>query len=183
MRRAFLCLFTAVLFPAFASAQEPKQESTPGTLDGYVSLCLTAWEGAPDLRAKVAALGLQDVTGSAGATITVGKASMQFYRSPQGDTVGTTFTTFADGKDWSCDINLRKPVDRTVLDAMETALDLDGQLVAMGPVTMGRWKFRKRQPVVLVKAIATQGSTIIMVQKFEAAPPPAPANARAKQTH
>src|SRR5262249_6977711 len=101
----------------------------------------------------------------------------RFYKAAQGNhTVGATSTTFADGKDSSCDINLHSAVERADLEAMEKASDLDGQIMTLGPTTMGRWKMRKRQPAVMVKAIATKASTILMVQKLEAAP----AVARAK---
>jgi hypothetical protein len=175
--RNFLTFLCAVLFTAsFARAQD----ANPAPLVDYVSFCLALWEGAPDLQAKASALGLQDVTGAAGASITVGKSTLRFYRAAQGNhTVGTTSTLFMDGKDSSCDINLHTTVERTDLEAMEKAIDLDGQIMTLGPTTMGRWKMRKRLPAVLVKAIVTKTSTILMVQKLEATP----ALARAKQNH
>jgi hypothetical protein len=176
MMRNVLCLLTAVLFPSLAWAQDAK----PVPLVDYVSFCLALWDGSPDLQAKASALGVHDVTGSAGASMTVGKSTMRFYKSAEGSrTVGATSTTFADGKDSSCDINLHAAVERADLDAMEKAIDLDGQIMTLGPTMMGRWKMRKRQPVMLLKAIASKTFTILMVQKFEAAP----AVARAKQTH
>jgi hypothetical protein len=165
--RIVVGLLAAALFAAGASAQEAK----PVRLGDYVSLCLALWEGAPDLQSKASALGLQDVTGSAGASITVGRSMLRFLKSAQDNqTVGSTFTTFADGKDFSCDINLPIVVERADLEALEQAIDLDGQIMVLGPTTMGRWKMRKPQPPVLLKAIVTKTSAIVMVQKFEATP-------------
>jgi hypothetical protein len=174
--RNFLGVLGVILFPAFAWAQDAK----PVPLVDYVSFCLALWEGAADIQSKASALGLQDVTGASGASITVGKSTMRFYRAAQGNhTVGTTSTTFMDGKDSSCDINLHTTIERADLEGMEKAIDLDGQIMTLGQATMGRWKMRKRLPAVLVKAIATKTSTILMVQKLEATP----ALARAKQNH
>jgi hypothetical protein len=118
--------------------------------------------------------------GAAGASFTVGKSTMRFYKSLQGNqTVGAVTTTFTDGKDSSCDINIPTNVPRADLEAMEKPLDLDGQIMALGPTTMARWKMRKRGPAVLLKAIAGKASTILLVQKLEAAP----ALAKAKQNH
>jgi hypothetical protein len=156
------------------------QDAKPVPLVEYVSFCLALWDGASDLQAKASALGLQDATGSAGASVTVGKSTMRFYRSAQGNqTVGTTSTTFTDGKDSSCDINLHTATERADLDSMEKAMDLDGQTMTLGSATMGRWKMRKRQPAVLLKAIAGKTFTMLMVQKFEATP----ATTRSKQNH
>jgi len=105
---------------------------------------------------------------------------MRFFRAPQGNRmVGAVSTIFADGKDSSCDINLNFAIGRADLEALEKAADLDGQIMTLGPTTMGRWKIRKRQPAVLLKTIASKTSTILMVQKLEATP----AVAKAKQSH
>jgi hypothetical protein len=171
-----LSLVTAISLPTLVWAQDPK----PAPLVEYVSFCLALWEGAPDLQSKASALGLQDVTGSAGASITVGKSTMRFYRAGQGNhTVGATSTIFTDGKDSSCDVNLHTAVERADLEAMEKAVDLEGQIMSLGSATMGRWKIRKRQPTVLLKAVVGKTFTMLMVQKFEATP----AMARAKQSH
>jgi hypothetical protein len=66
-----------------------------------------------------------------------------------------------------CDINLPMPVERADLEAMERALDLDGQIMTMGPATMGRWMMRKQARPLLLKAIASKGSGVVFVQKFE----------------
>lgn len=178
--RISLALAAALLFPTMASAQEAKSAA----LADYVSFCLALWEGASDLSAKATALGVQDVTGASGMSMTVGKSTMQFYRVPQGNpavnrTVGATSTTFADGKDWSCDVNIHSPVERADLEAMAKTLDLDGQIMTLGPTMMGRWKIRKRHPIVLIKAVAGKNFTMLMVQKFEAMP----AMSKAKPAH
>lgn len=143
-------------------------------------LCFALWEGAADIPAKASALGLETLADAPGASISVGKSTIRFYRAPQGNLMVSTISTiFADGKDSSCDINLNFAVPRAELEALEKAADLDGQIVTLGPTTMGRWKMRKRQPAVLIKAMATKTSTIVMVQKLEATP----AVARAKQGH
>jgi hypothetical protein len=182
--RSFLVLVAALLFPTLVSAEDAK----PVPLADYVSFCLALWDGAPDLHTKASALGVQDVTGSAGMSMTVGKSTMQFYRAPQSNpqgtppvnrTVGAASTTFTDGKDWSCDVNIHSPVERADLEAMAKTLDLDGQIMTLGPTMMGRWKIRKRHPIVLLKAVAGKNFTMLMVQKFEATP----AMSKAKQTH
>ena len=167
--RIFLALAAALLFPTVVFAQDAK----PAALADYVSFCLALWDGVPDLHAKAAALGVQDVSGSAGMSMTLGKSTMQFYRAPPGNppvsrTVGATSTTFTDGKDWSCDVNIHSPVERADLEAMEKTLDLEGQIMTLGPTMMGRWKIRKRHPVVLIKAVAGKNFTMLMVQKFDA---------------
>jgi hypothetical protein len=181
--RSFVSLAAILLFPALAWAQDARPAplaEKPAPLAEYVSFCLALWDGASTLQAKASALGLQDVTGSAGMSITVGKSTMQFYRASQGNrTVGATSTTFADGKDSSCDVNIHTAVERADLEAMEKAFDLDGQILTLGPTTMGRWKMRKRQPTALVKTVVGKNFTMLMVQKFEATP----AMTRAKPMH
>jgi hypothetical protein len=105
---------------------------------------------------------------------------MQFYRAAQGDrTVAATSTTFTDGKDWSCDVNIHTATERADLEAMQKAIDLDGQIMTLGATTMGRWKIRKRQPTSLLKVVVGKNFTMLMVQKFEATP----AMTRAKPAH
>jgi hypothetical protein len=166
IRPIVIALLASVLAPLSASAQGAK----PVPLADYVSLCLALWDGSPDLSAKASALELQDMTGSiAGAAITIGKTTLRLLKSARPHhTVGATTTTFADGKDFSCDINLPMPVERADLEAMERALDLDGQIMTMGPATMGRWMMRKQASPLLLKAIASKGSGVVFVQKFEA---------------
>jgi hypothetical protein len=173
--RIFIGVVIAVLVPAFAWAQDAK----PVPLAEYVSFCLAVWEGAPDLRAKASALGLQDVTGSVGTSITVGKTTVQFYKSQGNHTVGATSTTFTDGRDWSCDVNLPVAIERADLEAMERTVDLDGQIASFGATTIGRWKMHKRRPAVLLKAVAGKTFTMLTVQKFEATA----ASANAKPGH
>ena len=54
-------------------------------------------------------------------------------------------------ENFSCDINLPGAGERAELEVMEKALDLDGQIMTLGPTSTGRWKIRNRQPVVLLK--------------------------------
>jgi len=96
MRQVLIGAMIAVAFPAMAAAQEAK----PAPLADYVAFCLAVWDGAPDLQAKANALGLQGVTGSADASLTIGKTTVRFYKSAQtNQTVSATSTTFKDGKD------------------------------------------------------------------------------------
>jgi hypothetical protein len=161
--RKLLAVLIATLFPVFACAQEAK----PVQLADYVSFCLAVWAGAPDIQAKASALGLQDGLGSTGARIAIGKSSLQFYKAAQGN-VGVTTTTFADGKDLSCDVNLSIAVNRTDLETMEQILHLDGQIITLGAAVIGRWKMPDRQPPVLLKVIVGR-SVVAFVQQFEAA--------------
>jgi hypothetical protein len=168
-KRISLCLLATVLFPAFALAQSAK----PAPLAEYISFCLALWNADPDVEARAHALELQDVSGSAGATITVGKTAIRFYKSAQGNqTVGATSTVFDDGKDSSCDISLPVGVERADLEAMERAIDLDGQIVTFGPATIGRWKIRGRQPAILLKAVVGKSTTVLTLQTFKAASDP-----------
>jgi hypothetical protein len=162
--RKLLAVLIATLFPVFACAQEAK----PVQLADYVSFCLAVWAGAPDIQAKASALGLQDGFGSTGARIAIGQLSLQFYKAAQGNqTVGVTTTTFADGKDLSCDVNLSIAVNRTDLETMEQILHLDGQIITLGAAVIGRWKMPDLQPPVLLKVIVGRG-VVAFVQQFEA---------------
>jgi hypothetical protein len=165
VRHISVALLACVLGPAAAWAQDAK----PVPLAEHVALCLALWDGSPDIQPKASALELQDMTGgAAGAAITIGKTTLRLMKSAQPHhTVGATITTFADGKDFSCDINLPMPVERADLEAMERALDLDGQIVTFGPTTMGRWKMRRQASPLLLKAIASKASGVVFVQKFE----------------
>jgi hypothetical protein len=165
VRQIVIALVASVLGSVAAWAQDAK----PVPLADYVSLCQSLWDASPDIPAKASALELQDMTGaSAGAAITIGKTTLRLLKSARPHhTVGATTTTFADGKDFSCDINLPMPIERADLEAMEKALDLDGQIMTMGPTTMGRWKVRRQASPLLLKAIATKTSGVVFVQKFE----------------
>jgi hypothetical protein len=137
-------------------------------LADYVSFCLAVWEGARDVPSRAAALGVFDVTGSAGAIITIGKTTLRVYKSPQSNhLVGMTSTTFADGKDWSCDVNFPMPVERADLETMEQAADLDGQIVTLAATTIGRWKMRQPRTPVLVKMVAGKAAAMLTVHKYE----------------
>jgi hypothetical protein len=175
MMRSVMGAVFAAMVPALAGAQEAKR----APLADYVSFCLAVWENARDLPAKAGALGLSDMTGSAGASITIGKTTIRFYKSAQPNlTVGATSTTFKGGKDWSCDVNLPMAVERADLESMEQAADLDGQIATLGAATLGRWKMRQPRPAVLIKAMAGKAFTMLTVQKYE----PTPAGANAKLT-
>lgn len=176
--RNLIGLLTALLFPAFAWAQDAK----PVPLADYVSFCLVVFERAPapEIQSKASALGLREPSGMAGAAIMIGKSTMMIYRSAQGNqTVAATFTTFEDGRESECDVNLAVPTERADLEAMQQALDLDGQIVTAGPAIIGHWKMRKRQPPVLLRAIVGKTITTMMLLKFE----PTPADAAAQQNH
>lgn len=173
MTRSLIGVAIAAIVPAFAAAQEVK----PMRLADYVSFCFAVWEDATDLSSKASALGLTDVTGSAGASVTVGKITFRVYKSAQtNQTVSVTSTTFTDGKDRTCDINLARAVERADLEAVEKVVDLDGQIATFGPAVIARWKMRQARPPVLIKAVSSKVSTLLMVQKYE--PTPAGANAK-----
>ena len=144
LMRYLFCLLAVLLLPAAATAQDIKR----APLADYVSFCLALWDGDSNLYAKAAALSLQDVAGeNPGLSITVEKSTLRFFKGTQGSgTVGSIYTTMEDGRETSCDINLTSISERSDLDVMTRTLDLDGQIMTLGPTTMGHWKIRKRQP-------------------------------------
>jgi len=151
------------------SAVAHAQETTPARLADYVPFCLALWTNAPDIQAKASALGLQTGFGAEGVRVTIGKSTMQFYKGQGNQTVAATTTLFADGKDRCCDVNLPIASNRADLDTMEQALHLDGQIMALGPAVMGRWKLPDRQPPVLVKVVVGRSIVAMTVQQYEAA--------------
>ena len=174
MTRTLVGAVVAVMIPTFVGAQETK----PARLADYVSFCLAVWENASDLPSKASALGLADATGSTGAVVSIGKSTFRVYKSAQtpAQVVTATSTTFADGKDWYCDIVVPKPIERADLEVLEKDMDLDGQIATFGPATMARWKLRQQHPPVLIKATGTKTLTLLIVQKYG----PTPAGAHAK---
>ncbi len=86
--RYLLGILTAILLPAVAAAQDIKR----APLADYVAFCLNLWDGGPDVSAKAAALGLQDAAGAgnSGASITIEKSTLRFFKPVQGSggTVG-----------------------------------------------------------------------------------------------
>jgi hypothetical protein len=163
--RYFLGLLAVILLPAVAAAQDIKR----APLADYVSFCLALWDGDSGLYAKAAALGLQDVAGAnPGVSITVEKSTLRFFKGTQGSgTVGSIYTTMEDGRESSCDINLTSISERSDLEVMTRTLDLDGQIMTLGPTTMGHWKIRKGQPAVLLRAILGKTNTLMTLVKFE----------------
>jgi hypothetical protein len=169
MNLQIMGVLIALLCPAFAHAQQTK----PIQLADYVSLCLAVWSGSPDVDAKASALGLQNGSGVAGARITIGKSTLELYKSaPDGPTIGNqtlvaVTTTFADGKDLSCDVTFPFPMDRIDIETMAQTLHLDGQILTLGAATLGRWEMPDRRPPVFVKAILPKSSFTMNVQAFE----------------
>ncbi len=168
--RYLLGLLTVILLPAVAAAQDIK----PAPLADYVAFCLTLWDGGSDVSAKAAALGLRDAAGGIpGVSITIEKSTLRFFKPVQaGGTVGSIHTTMEDGNESSCDINLTSVSERGDLEVMAGALDLDGQILTLGPTTMGYWKIRKRQPAVLLRAILGKSNTTMTLVRFETTPEP-----------
>lgn len=163
--RNLLAVLMAMLFPALASAQETK----PLPLADYVSFCLTQWAGAPDIQAKASALGLQETTGL-GASVTIGKSTIQMYKSTQAPlSFVVTTTIFADGKERACDIAMPAAVNRTDLDTMAQTLHLDGQLMPFSATVVGHWKMPDRRPPVLLKGIVGKTVFSLEVRQFEPA--------------
>jgi hypothetical protein len=159
--RKLLAALTATLIPVIAHAQGTK----PIQLADYVSFCLALWADVPDIQAKATALGLQD--GLAGARAVFGKTTIQFYKSvASNETVGSTTTIFADGKDLSCDVNIPGALDRADLERLEQTLHLDGQIITPGSAIIGRWKMPDRQPPVLLKAVGGRSVVTLVVQQF-----------------
>jgi hypothetical protein len=165
MMRHLLGILSLLLLPSVAAAEDVKRP----TLADYVGLCLSMWDNAADVPTKVSALGLQNATGgTSNFEIKIEKTVMRFYKSAQGPgTVGAFFTTMEGGKESSCDINLPIASERADLDAMVQALDLDGQILAMGATTMAYWKIRKREPAVLIRSVLNKGTTTLMLVRFE----------------
>ncbi len=173
--KRLIILIAVMLVAASARAEEAK----PGPLADYVRFCLALWNGDSDLQSKANALGLKDVTGSAGAFVGIGKSTIRFYKSLQGSpNVGSTLTTFEDGKESSCVINLPTALDRSELESTEKAMDLDGQIMVMGPAIITHWKLRKRQPPVLLKVVVGKAASTITIQTFE----PTPAGAKPRHS-
>jgi hypothetical protein len=163
--RKSLAVLTAMLFPAFASAQEAK----PVPLVDYVSLCLAQWVGAPDVQAKASALGLQETMGPA-SSVTIGKSTLQMYKSTQSAlTFIVTSTKFADGEERACDIAMPTVINRADLDTMVQTLHLDGQLMSFSATVVGHWKMPDRQPPVLLKGIIGKSVFSLEVRQFEPA--------------
>lgn len=158
-------ILSVLLLPAVAAAQDVKRVA----LADYVGLCFALWDDAADVSTRVSTLGLQNATGgTSNFEIKIDKTVMRFYKSPQGSgTVGAFLTSMEDGKESSCDINLPIVSERADLEAMVQALDLDGQILAMGPTTMAHWKMRKREPAVLVRSVLGKSMTTLMLVKFE----------------
>jgi hypothetical protein len=164
LMRRFLVLLAVFVLPSVAAAQEVKRVP----LSEYVAFCLAVWDGASDVPAKASALGLQDAAGLSGASITIEKSTLRFFKPVQSNgSVGSINTVLEDGKASSCDISLAYPSDRADLEEMARALDLDGQILTLGPATMGHWKIRKRQPAVLLRAIVGKTNTNIGLMRFE----------------
>lgn len=167
--RNLIGVLTALLFPAFAHAQQTK----PIQLADYVSLCLAVWSGSPDVDAKASALGLQNGSGVTGARITIGKSTLDLYKSAPdipaigNQTVAAVTTMFADGKDLSCDVTFPFAMDRIDIETMAQTLHLDGQILTVGAVTFGRWKMPDRRPPVFVKALLPKSSFTMNIQEFE----------------
>lgn len=167
--RYLIGVLTALLFPAFAQAQQTK----PIQLADYVSLCLALWSGSPDVSAKARALGLQNGSGVTGAHITIGKSTLDLYKSALdaptigNQTVAAVTTKFADGKDLSCDVTFPFAMDRIDIETMAQALHLDGQILTIGAVTFGRWKMPDRQPAIFVRALLPRSSFTMNVQEFD----------------
>ena len=168
--RTLIAALTAMLFPAVAYAQA----TTPVQLADYASLCLATWAGSPDVPSKASALGLQNVSGIAGARITIGKSTLEVYKPAPGSqavgnqTVIAVTTVFADGKDSSCDVNIPVPMERADLETMAQALHLDGQILSLGAAILGRWKMPDRQPPVFIRALLPKAGLTMNVQQFEA---------------
>lgn len=167
--RKLLAVLTAMLFPVFAHAQEDK----PVQLADYVTFCLALWASSPDIDAKANALGLQSGI-AAGAHVTIGKSTIQFYKAAEGNRTLTAVTTiFADGKEFSCDVNPGIGVQRNDLEAMERTLGLDGQILPLGAATIGYWKVPDRSSPVLLKALVSSRTATLSLQEFEASAPDA----------
>jgi hypothetical protein len=163
--RTLLAAVAVVLFPVFANAQQ----TNPVPLADYVSLCLAIWTDSPDTQAKANALGLQSGI-AAGARVTIGKSTIQFYKSGQGSqTIVAVTTAFADGEESSCDINPGIGLERADLETLERALHLDGQILTLGPATIGYWKLPEGRPPVLLKAVISSRAVTLNLQKFEPA--------------
>jgi hypothetical protein len=167
--RTLVAVLAVLLFPALAYAQDAK----PAHLADYVSLCLAMWSDAPDLESRASALGLQNAATAAGARITVGKSTLEVYRSAQTNpvfgtqTIIAATTTFADGRDLSCDVNFSTPVERADIDTMAQALHLDGQILTFGQVTMGRWVMPGKRPPVLIRALLPKNNFTMNVQELD----------------
>jgi hypothetical protein len=163
--RNLLVALAAMLFPVVANAQQAK----PSAIADYVSFCLALWTNSPDAETKANALGLQSGIAN-GARVTIGKSTIQFYKSGQGGQNVTAITTaFADGKETSCDVNLGPGIERTDLESLQRALGLDGQILPIGPATIGYWKMPDKGAPILVKVLVSSRVATLNVQEFEAA--------------
>jgi hypothetical protein len=170
--RYFLAILAFVLLPSVATAQDSQRI----TLADYVAFCLALWDGAPDISARASELGLLDSTGgTSGASITIEKSTMRLFKSAPGN-VSAISTVMEDGRQSWCDINIPSASDRADLDGLAKAMDLDGQVVTLGPATIGSWRIRKRRPPVLVRTILGRGATTVVLVRFE----PSGATAAAK---
>jgi len=159
--RYVLAILALVLLPAAAAAQER------ATLADYVAFCLALWDGAPDISARASELGLLDSTGgTSGASITIEKSTMRLFKSAPGN-VSAISTAMEDGRQSWCDINIPSAIERSDLDGLAKAVDLDGQIVTLGQATIGSWRVRKRRPPVLVRTVLGRNATNVILVRFE----------------
>ena len=149
-------------------------------LADYVSLCLAMWNDDSDTVSRAAALGLQDAMGGNGA-VTIGKTTLRGYKStPNHGTVFMMSTRFSDNSnDATCDIVMPRPIARADLEVLEKDVDLDGQIVTVGPTAMGQWKMRGKQPTISFRAASGNDKSTLSMQRYESTPDVAHAKAHA----
>ncbi|HJT06053.1 MAG TPA: hypothetical protein VJ747_03955 [Stellaceae bacterium] len=158
--------------PMTSQAQKPPSltavPAPSAKLADYVSLCLAMWNDDSDTASRASALGLQDMAGI-GAAITIGKTTLRGFRSnPNRGSVFTMSTRFSDSsKTSTCDVAMPRTIVRAELETLEKDLDLDGQIVTLGPAAMGQWKMRARQPAIFLKVASGNGNLLLSVQQSE----------------
>ena len=164
--RNLIAVLVAMVFPWSVSAQDMK----PIQLSDYVSFCLAMWGGSPDIQAKANALGLQNAF-PAVATVTIGKSTLQYFKSgKENEIVGAIITIFADGQESWCEVtNPSIRVDRADLESMQRALNLDGQILPLGAATVGYWKMSSGRTPVLLKAVVSSRVVTLNMMEFEPA--------------
>ncbi len=159
-------LLGAALLPCAARAEDSGTKAQ----QAFAAICSAAIDEKPDVSSIATSMAMEAAGGMKDAAITMGRMNFRVFNSSQTkQNITITTTTHSDAREINCQSTIPGPATRAELETLAQSLKLEGDLVQVAAVTIGRWKRPGNKPLVFVTMLSTAASTVLNMQRIDPA--------------
>ena len=157
-------LIAAELVLGVARADEAGAKSQ----QAFAAICSAAIDKKADISDIAASVQMEPAGGIKDATITFGRSSIRVFNSPATkQNITITTTSYADAQEIDCRSTVQLPSTRAEFENLAQTMKLDGGVLQVAAVTIGRWKRPGNKPSVFVTMLGTASSSVLTMQRID----------------